>query len=312
MLNSTNYCFMDVLSDILSKVKLSSVVYFKSDFSNPWGMDVPKGPFAQFHIVTRGQCVLKTKNESIQLFRGDIIVFPFGASHWLANDENSKLYSGQDVVESILSGKSLFEGDTISATLVCGHFDFDRNVDHPFIKELPAMIKISESDTKQFYWLKNIVDLVIDEAGKEQSGSEVIVNKLGEILFIHTLRAFIEKNKLNSGFIAAIQDDRISRVLKEVHTFPENEWHLEKLAQIAGMSRTSFTTRFKMLIGETPFSYLTQWRILQAKELLTENNLSVGEIAVKVGYQSEAAFNRVFKKRVEQTPLKFRQNILIS
>lgn len=312
LLNQTNYCYMDVLSDILSKVKLSSVVYFKSDFSEPWGMDIPKGPFAQFHIVTKGQCVLRTKNESIQLFRGDIIVFPFGASHWLASDENTKLYNGQEVVQSILSGKSLFEGDNLSTTLVCGHFDFDRNIDHPFIKELPSMIKISESDIKQFYWLKNITDLVIYEAEKEQSGSNIIINKLGEILFIHTLRAFIENNKLKSGFIAAIQDERISRALKVVHTSPENDWQLEKLAQIAGMSRTSFTNRFKMLVGETPFNYLTQWRILQAKELLTEHNLSVGEIAVQVGYQSEAAFNRVFKKRVEQTPLKFRQNVLVS
>ena len=102
---------MDILSDILSKIKLSSVIYFKSDFSAPWGMDIPKGPFAQFHIITRGQCVLKTKHASIQLFRGDIIVFPFGASHWLANDENSIRYNGQEVVQSILSGKSLFKGD---------------------------------------------------------------------------------------------------------------------------------------------------------------------------------------------------------
>ena len=312
LLISTNYYDMDVLSDILSKVKLSSVVYFKSDFSNPWGMDVPKGPFAQFHIVTRGQCILRTKNESIQLFKGDIIVFPFGASHWLANDEQSKLYKGQDVVQSILSGKSIFEGNNVSTTLVCGHFEFDKNIDHPFIKELPTLIKISEADIKQFHWLKNITDLVIDEAEKEQSGSNIIVNKLGEILFIHTLRAYIEKNKLKSGFIAAIQDERMSRVLKAIHTSPEKNWQLEKLAQVAGMSRTSFTNRFKMLVGETPFNYVTQWRILQAKELLTENNLSVGQIAIQVGYQSEAAFNRVFKKRVKQTPLKFRHHVLVS
>ena len=303
---------MDVLSDILSKVKLSSVVYFKSDFSTPWGMDIPKGPFAQFHIVTRGQCVLKTKNESIQLFRGDIIVFPFGDNHWLASDKKSKLYGGKEVVESVLSGKSLFEGNDISTTLVCGHFEFDRNLDHPFIKELPSMIKISDSDMKQFHWLKNISDLVIGEAGKEQAGSNIIVNKLGEILFIHTLRAFIEKNRLESGFMAAIQDERISKVLKAIHSSPEKDWQLESLAQIGGMSRTSFTNRFKTLVGETPFYYLTQWRILQAKELLTESQLSVGAIAAEVGYQSEAAFNRVFKKRVEQTPLKFRHNIQLA
>jgi len=302
---------MDVLSDILSKVKLSSAVYFKSDFSEPWGMDIPKGPFAQFHIVTKGQCVLKTKEESIQLFTGDIVVFPMGASHWLANNEKSKRYEGLEVVEAILSGKSLFEGDQLSTTLVCGHFEFDRHVGHPFIKELPAMIHISDDDVKQFSWLKNITDLVIDEAEKERPGSNVIVNKLGEIFFIHTLRALIENNKLKTGFMAAMQDERISKVLKKIHTYPQNDWQLEKLARIAGMSRTSFISKFKSLIGDTPFNYLTQWRLLQAKQLLAESNLSVGEIAEQVGYQSEAAFSRVFKKYVEQTPLKFRQKVLV-
>jgi len=304
---------MDVLSDILSKVKLTSVVYFKSDFSEPWGMEVPKGPFAQFHIVTKGQCILKTKNKSIQLFAGDIVVFPLGTSHWIANNENSKRFTGQDVVQSILSGKSLFEGDKLSTTLVCGHFEFDKSLDHPFIKELPSIIHINDADLKQFSWLKSITDLVIEEAEKEQSGSGVIVNKLGEILFVYTLRAYIEKNKSSvNGFIAAIQDERISEVLKEIHSSPQQDWKIEQLAQIAAMSRTSFSSRFKILTGETPFKYITQWRLLIAKELLEESSLSVGEIAEQVGYQSEAAFNRVFKKRVYQTPLKFRQSILMS
>jgi AraC-like DNA-binding protein len=303
---------MDVISDVLSKIKLSSVVYFKSDFSEPWGMDIPKGPFAQFHIITKGQCILRTKNRSVQLFAGDIIVFPLGASHWLANNENSKLYNGQDVVQSILLGKSLFRGDKLSTTLVCGHFEFDKGFDHPFIKELPSIIHIEDTDLKQFSWLKSISNLVIQEAEKEQPGSGVIINKLGEILFVHTLRAYIEKNKSSNGFIAAIQDERISKVLREIHASPENNWQLEQLAQIAGMSRTSFANRFKELIGDTPFSYLTQWRLLQAKELLKESSLSVGEIAEQVGYRSEAAFNRIFKKRMYQTPLKFRQNILVS
>ncbi len=303
---------MDVISDILSKVNLTSVVYFKSSFSAPWGMDIPKGPFAQFHIVTKGQCILQTKNKSIQLFAGDIVVFPHGTSHWLADDKHSKLYNGQDVVQSILSGKSLFEGDRLSTTLVCGHFEFDKNIDHPFIKELPSMIHIDDTDMNQFFWLKNITDLVIQEASKELSGSNIIVNKLGEVLFIHTLRAYIEKYKLSTGFVAALQDERISKILKEIHSSPQINWQLDSLAKIAGMSRTSFANRFKILVGDTPFNYLTQWRLLQARELLIESDFSVGEIAERVGYQSEAAFNRVFKKRVNQTPLKFRQNILVS
>ncbi len=303
---------MDILSDILSKIKLTSVVYFKSDFSGPWGMEIPEGPFAQFHIVTKGQCDLRTGDKSIQLFAGDIVVFPLGTSHWLANNEHSKRIQGRDVVESILSGKSLFDGDKLSTTLVCGHFEFDKKLDHPFIKELPSIIHIDDTDMKQFSWLKSITGLVIEEAAKEQPGSNVIVNKLGEVLFVHTLRAYIEKNKASRGFIAAMQDERIARALKEIHALPRRDWKIEQLAQVAAMSRTSFANRFKLLTGETPFNYITQWRLLQAKELLNASSLSVREIAEQVGYQSEAAFNRVFKKRISQTPLKFRQNVSVS
>lgn len=301
---------MDVLSDILEKVKLSSVVYFKSDFSTPWGMDIPKGPFAQFHIVTRGQCVLNIKDKQVQLFSGDIIVFPMGASHWLADKELSERKKGQDIVEAILKGKSLFEGDHISTTLVCGHFEFDRNFGHPFIKELPEMIHITDTDRKELSWLESISNLVIQEAGNESSGSNIIANKLGEVLFIHTLRAFIQKNSKKKGFLVAIQDKRIGKALRAVHINPEKNWQLSSLAEIAGMSRTGFSNQFKNLIGETPLTYITNWRIIRAKELLNDSKKSVGEIAEKVGYQSEAAFNRVFKKYVSQTPLKYRQSIL--
>lgn len=300
---------MDVLSDILKKVKLSSAVYFKSDFSSPWGMDIPRGPYAQFHIVTRGNCLLKTKKQSIQLFAGDVVVFPLGTSHWLADVESSDRENGQDVIEAILNGKSLFAGDNISTTLVCGHFKFDKNMDHPFINELPEIIHISDAEKKEFTWLESITNLIIQEAGKEDSGSNVIINKLGEVLFVHTLRAYIRKNQSGKGFLAAMQDERISKVLKSIHDFPERDWQLISMAQMAGMSRTSFSNQFKTLTGETPLNYLTQWRMLHAKQLLGETSKSVGEISEEVGYKSEAAFNRVFKKRIGNTPLKFRQNI---
>jgi transcriptional regulator GlxA family with amidase domain len=211
-----------------------------------------------------------------------------------------------------MKGESLFAGDDISTTLVCGHFQFDRSVRHPFINELPEIIHISDADKKEFSWLESTVNMVIQEAGSEQSGSSAIVNKLAEVLFVHVLRAYIRKNSKEKGFIAAMQDERIGKVLKSIHEAPEQDWQLMTMAQIAGMSRTSFSNRFKELTKDTPFNYITQWRMLQAQSLLKESNKSVGEIALQVGYQSEAAFNRVFKKRTEQTPLKFRQRELVS
>lgn len=303
---------MDVLSDVLKKVKLTSAIYFKSDFFAPWGMEIPKGAFAQFHMVIKGACVLKFKNTSYQLARGDIVAFPLGADHWLADLETSTRRPGQEVVKSIQNGKSVFKGGETSTTLVCGHFEFDKNIDHPFIDELPEIIRVTDSEKKEFIWLENISNLILQEMSKRSSGSDLIVTKLGEVLFMHLLRAYIAQKSQEKGFLVALQDKRMRKVLKAIHSAPENDWKLVSLAQVAGMSRTSFSNHFKSLMGDTPFGYITQWRMLLAKELLKESTKSVAQIAEEVGYQSESAFNRVFKKRVSQTPLKFRQRILAS
>ncbi len=307
IINSYKFMGVDIISDILNKIKLSGAVYFKSDFSAPWGINIPQSLFAQFHIVTRGQCVLRVKDKNIQLFAGDIIVLPLGGEHWLADNESSERRSEQEVIDALTNGISLFGRYPISATMLCGHFEFDRSIDHPLINELPEIIHITNVEHKELHWLESIVSMVIQEVGSEMPGSNVLVDKLCEVLFIHILRAFILNNKSEKGFMAAIKDKRISKVLSATHDYPERNWKLSSLAEEAGMSRTSFSNLFKSLMGETPLAYLTNWRMLKAKELLRESTDLVGEIAEKVRYQSEPSFNLVFKKRVGKTPLKYRQ-----
>lgn len=298
---------MDVLSDILAKVKLKSAIYFKSNFPEGWGMNIPKGDFAQFHIITKGQCMLGMGKKTLQLFVGDIVIFPFGIAHWLADDRESKLISGRKVVESITNRGSVFHGEKLATTLICGHFEFDRFVNHPFIKELPTIIHLTDTDANEFSWLKPIADLLIKEMDKKMSGNDIIINKLGEILFVFAMRAYIEKNTTQKEFVSALKDKRISKVLNEIHALTDKNLGIEDMAKIAGMSRTGFINRFKELTGTTPFNYLIEWRMIQAQELLKDSKLSVGEIADQIGYQSEAAFNRVFKKKTNLSPLKFRK-----
>ncbi|MGI9551203.1 MAG: AraC family transcriptional regulator [Aurantibacter sp.] len=300
---------MDIISSVLERVTLTSAVYFKSDFAAPWGMEVPQGPFAQFHMVTGGLCILKVNKKMIQLRAGDIIVFPLGTKHWLADSPNSTRKNGQEVVQSVFNGKSVFAGRHAATTLICGHFEFDRTFDHAFIQELPNVIHITGIERKELSWLDSVSNLIVKETESKKPGGEVLLRKLGEILFIHTLRAYIERNGSKKGFMAAIQDKKIGIALKTIHNNPENRMTLASLAQIAGISRTSFSNRFRTLIGDTPMGYITKWRIIEAKRLLKESDRSVGEIAEKVGYKSEAAFNRVFKKQVALTPLKFRKSV---
>ncbi len=297
---------MDALSDVLEKIRLSSAIYFQSDFPVPWGMDVPNGPFAQFHIVTKGKCLLKKKDDLIELSAGDLVIFPRGTSHWLADSLSSDKIPGTDVVQSIMSGDRIFQGEHVSTTLVCGHFEFDRTIKHGLIDSLPELIHITQSEIREEVWLQNVVELVIHESKTDKQGNEVVIRKLGEILFIQALRAYIEQNEIDRGFLAALKDNRISSSLKLIHNAPGENWTLGSLARKVGMSRTSLSNKFKQLVGETPMNYLTNWRILNAKELLRGSDLPVRDVAHKMGYQSEAAFNRVFKDRVEVTPLKFR------
>jgi len=298
---------MDVLSDVLRSVKLTSVVYFKSDFSAPWGMEVSSGEFAQFHMVIRGHCVLKSDETNIVLNAGDIVVFPLGTAHWLADETSSQRSNGRDVVHAIQSGRPMFRGERVSATLVCGHFELDRGFDHPFIENLPTLIHIRDNEKRELSWLESISNLIIREADQEKPGSDLITSKLGEIFFIHILRAYILQHGKGQGFFAALRDSRIAKALSAIHAQPDKNWTLADLSKVAGISRTGFSTQFKTLVGQTPLNYLTRWRMLMACEHLAISPGSVGEVGDRVGYQSEAAFNRAFKKYIGQTPLKYRQ-----
>jgi len=298
---------MDALSKVLEFIKLKSAVYFKSDFSSPWGMEISKGPYAQFHMLVRGKCLLKTEQRTIELYAGDIVIFPFGDSHWLADAEDSQKEDGLKVVESIWDNDPLFEGDDFSTTLICGHFEFDRNIEHSFIKSLPTFMHITDMERKEFSWLETISNLIIQESGSTNIGNAVTINRLAEVLFIHAIRAYILKKKEETGFFAALKDPKLSTVLKLVHNNPEKNWTLEKLSAEAGMSRTLFANKFRDIVGETPLHYITNWRILKAKQFLTESSASIIEVAEKVGYSSEAAFNRAFKKKVLKTPAAYRR-----
>jgi AraC-like DNA-binding protein len=159
-------------------------------------------------------------------------------------------------------------------------------------------------------WLQQAAVMMNEEISKEKIGSKLILGRLVDILFVLIIRAYIEQADLKEGYLMALKDNRISNSLKSIHQSPEKDWTLNQLASTAGMSRSLFCREFKRLVGETPLSYLTDWRILKAKEILSESKENISEIAAKVGYQSEAAFNRLFKSKVGETPANYRRKIL--
>ena len=295
---------MDALSDILKLIRLKSSVYFRKDFASPWGMEMGKSPFAQFHLVVRGHCYLQTDDmkDPTDLYAGDIVVFPKGKSHWLADNPVSKKIPGIKVVEAHENNETLFEGEKLSTTLICGHFEFDKDFQHPFLQSLPELIHITDTERRQLSWLETATQVIMQEADSDEPGSEVVVNRLAEVLFIQILRIYIVQSNINTGYLAALKDKQIHNALSLIHHDPKNSWTLESIARTIGMSRSAFAARFKQLTGNTPMNYLANWRMNIAKEIIKEQHLSLIEIAEKVGYSSQASFNRAFKKQFRLNP----------
>jgi len=152
---------------------------------------------------------------------------------------------------------------------------------------------------------------MLEELNNERPGSSVMLKCLSEIMFINIIRAYLEQAAPDSGFLSALNDPRISKALKLMQDSPQNNWTLESLASESSMSRSVFFNQFKKLVHETPLTYLTNWRIRQAQKLLTRDNRNISEIAANVGYQSEAAFNRIFKAKTGQTPAVYRRSKLL-
>jgi len=295
---------MDALSDILRSIRLSSSVYFRSDFASPWGMEMDRSPYAQFHIVVRGQCWLFTDTQEtpLALSGGDIVIFPLGDAHWIADHPDHARLPGPQVLEAIRQHRAPFGEGPTSTTLVCGHFELDRDLDHPFIQALPHLIYIRGRGQHQLTWLETATNVIIQETDSGRPGAEVVVNRLAEVLFIQALRTYMEQSNLTQGYFAALKDPFINQALRLIHAQPEAPWKLATLARRVGLSRSAFANRFKALVGLPVLRYLTDWRMYKARQLLQRTGLSQLDIAEQVGYSSEAAFNRAFKRKYSQTP----------
>jgi len=305
----------DPLSDILRALRMKGTIYFRTDFNPPWGVAVPEfSNVARFHLAARGSCWVRVAGEEqpVHLAQGDLIVIPHGAAHVLADDPDREPSSLDDVLE-----KSGFKGTGAlvyggedggrSTQLICGHFAFDDTAIHPLLEALPRYIHISGSESLNNAWLESAMKFITVESLGGEPGSDAVVHRLSEIIFIQAVRVYVDRMGSDAGSLAGIADPQIGRALGAMHSSPQAPWTVEGLAREAGMSRTAFAVKFAQLIGMTPHSYLTQWRMQEAGRKLRETGDPILTVAEHAGYRSEAAFNRAFKKWFDATPASYRR-----
>lgn len=308
---------MDLLSDILAHMQLSGTLYFRTSFTSPWSIKVPSFEnVARFHFAHKGRCFVRVgqEPEPVMLEQGDLIIIPRGATHTLYCDpktENQVIMLDKVVEQSGYTGSGTLVygelGTNHETQLVCGHFSFAEQASHLLIDALPSYIHIQNYGEAAGHWMESTLRVIGTEAGRAQMGGDLIALKMSEIIFAQALRAYLNNEGADKPVMSGFTDPNIARVLTAVHKDPAHPWTLEGLSKIAGLSRTSFATRFVKCMTVTPMGYITHWRMQIASQKLIGSDDPIIKIAEDVGYQSEAAFSRVFKKHHMAAPATYRR-----
>jgi AraC-like DNA-binding protein len=282
---------MDVISDLLHLLKLRASVYFHSQFCGSWAIDGENEYRATFHLLARGNGWLHLTGQDrvIALTGGDLVVFPRDTPHTIGGSPQPPA-----VIESPPVPAAGDEQPT--ASLVCGYFDFDSPQTNPVLDAMPDVVHIRQGDPTRTTGMDTLLQNIAAETGSDAPGSDAVVDRLSEILFIYVVRAFMAQTAAHTGLLAALADRQLGRVLSAIHEKPGNAWSVDRLAEAAGMSRSAFAKRFQEVTAMTPMQYVTQWRMQIAFERLRTSKDSVARIAEQSGYSTEASFRKAFKQ----------------
>jgi AraC-like DNA-binding protein len=312
----------DTLSDVLRAVRLTGAIFFAIDASAPWVVETPPsreiGPHImpgvehviEYHLVTTGSCWGGVLGETaVQLEAGDVIVFPQGDAHVMSSAPG--LRGGPDARSFDTRSRlpisiSIRGGGENLTQIICGFLGCDARPFNPLLATLPRLIHIRGKNEPDSV-LRRLVELAVVESNAPSSGSSIVLSRLSELLFVEMIRRYVASLPPHTvGWFAGLRDDNIGRALQKLHERPAHPWSLEELAKEAGLSRSILAERFVHFVGMPPIQYLALWRIQLAASLLRTSKASLIEIAERVGYGSESALSRAFKRCVGTAPAHYR------
>lgn len=291
----------DALTAILLRLRLRAGVFIHADFCGTWAVDTSGHRKVPFHLIGRGSGWIHTDDtdEPRLLSAGDLVVFPRDTHHVIAS-------SAASPPASLINQPIDSEAEGPVTSMLCGFFEFQSKAAWPLLDGLPNAIVLNLQEAGRVMGTQALIQLMISELENASPGADAVVNQLAYVLFIHLLRAEMQRG-LDHGLLCALTDSKIGRALNLVHADPAAHWTLEDLARKIGMSRSAFAERFKHLVGMTPMRYITEWRMQEAAELLQTTELSIAAIAEQCGYTSEVAFRKAFRSVIGVPPGRFRR-----
>jgi AraC-like DNA-binding protein len=320
---------MDALSDVLNAIRLTGAVFLNAELRAGWSYLTPPSrligdlhmPGAEhiipYHLVSGGRCLARLVDGApIELQTGDLIVFPQGDRHVLASASVGELrpveLTAETLHDLLRPGEvaPLSSGSSGETTrLVCGYLACDRRLSEPLLSGLPRILRVSVQDSGIAAWVQSSVRFSVAESAAPRAGGATILAKLSELLFVEAVRQYIEAlPQEQTGWLAGLRDRFVGRALALMHQDPAYPWTVDELAKQIGLSRSALAERFGELLGQPPIQYLTRWRILLAAQHLLSGSRGVAQVAEEVGYESEAAFSRAFKRELGVPPATWRKN----
>ncbi|MBT2325458.1 AraC family transcriptional regulator [Variovorax paradoxus] len=299
---------VDPLGEALHFLRMSGIFYCRSEFTAPWGLALP--PMADslmFHVVTSGPCWLELEGSEPQWLQpGDFALVPHGAGHRLVSEPGAEAPGLFDLPREEQSERYevlRYGGGGAATSLVCGAVRFDHPAAHRLTKLLPSVIRMDAARSPEADWLAGTLRFMAAEARAMQPGGETIITRLADILVIQAIRSWMARDPAaRTGWLGALQDRQIGRAISLIHRDPARPWTVASLAAEVAMSRSAFAARFTALVGEPAMHYVARWRMQLALTLLQEKNARPAELASQLGYQSEAAFSRSFKRYIGVSP----------
>jgi AraC-like DNA-binding protein len=314
---------MDAFSQILSGVVLKGALFFNAEFSAPWGFNAlpthdlapllaPNAPHLLiYHFLVEGSGIVHLgKDEPIELEPGDVVVIPHGDAHVMCSAQGVERKLSEAMIAKLktrdLSVMQAGGGGTV-ARFVCGYMVCDPLLCRPILQSLPRAFKVNLRADRSGQWLEHTLLHLVEETASDNAGSAAVLAKLSEALFVDTLRRYLASLPQHEvGWLAAARDPIIGKSLMLLHSRTPHPWTIAELAHEVGLSRSSLVQRFTRYLSEPPMAYLIRWRLQLAARALASTSHGVAEIAEDVGYESEAAFNRAFKREFGSPPARYR------
>ncbi len=314
---------MDALSQTLRVVRLVGAIFINAKFTAPWAYQSPKAAAAApllepgaeqvviFHLITEGECYVELADEpAVHLRGGDVVVFPQGDAHVMSSAPGVPLARGArlDQVLARRPRQLVYGGGGKTTRLVCGYLACDLRLAQMLFAGLPSLLKVNVRGSTAGAWLEASLRYALAEARSPRPGGAGVLAKLSEVLFIEVLRLYMnEQSTGRIGWLAGVGDRIVGGALNALHARPAHAWTLDELAQACGTSRSVLAERFAALVGNSPMQYLTQWRMLLAANLLCGSNAPLSRIAADVGYQTDTAFSRAFRREFGAPPAAWRR-----